>query len=180
VHDPRLRRSPPVEPRRRRDDRRVLVRPVDHSDQAWKVSTLERGWGSTTVARLGELIDAATLPGFVAIDGEERVGLVTYAPRRDELEVVTIQSLRPGLGVGRSLMEAVRDEAARRAARRIWLITTNDNIRALAFYQRWGMNICRFVRNGVDISRVVKPSIPTIGSDGIPLRHEMELELLLG
>jgi ribosomal protein S18 acetylase RimI-like enzyme len=171
--------APPVEPRRRRDDRRVLVRPVDHSDQSWKVSTLERGWGSTTVARLGGLIDAAPLPGFVAIDGEERVGLLTYAPRQDELEVVTIQSLCPGRGVGRSLMDAVRDEAARRAARRIWLITTNDNIRALSFYQRWGMDLRQFVRNGVDVSRLVKPSIPSVASNGIPLRHELELELLL-
>jgi ribosomal protein S18 acetylase RimI-like enzyme len=73
----------------------------------------------------------------------------------------------------------VRDEAARRAARRIWLITTNDNIRALSFYQRWGMDLRQFLRNGVDVSRLVKPSIPSVGSNGIPLRHELELELLL-
>ncbi len=148
-------------------------------DQSWKVGTLERGWGSTTIARLGELIDAATLPGFVAMDREERVGLLTYAQRQDELEVVTIQSLHPGRGVGRSLMDAARDHAARLADRRIWLITTNDNIRALSFYQRWGMDLSRFVRNGVDGSRLVKPSIPSAGSNGIPLRHELELELRL-
>jgi hypothetical protein len=41
------------------------------------------------------------------------------------------------------------------------------------------MDLCRIVRNGVDVSRLVKPAIPAAG-DGIPLRHEFELELLLG
>jgi ribosomal protein S18 acetylase RimI-like enzyme len=158
----------------------VPVRALGDADQLWKVSTLEQSWGSTTVARLGEAIDAATLPGFVATDGDERVGLLTYAQRQGELEVVTIQSLCPGRGIGRSLMDAARDHATRHAVRRIWLITTNDNIRALSFYQRWGMDLLRqFVRNGVDVSRLVKPSIPSVGSNGIPLRHELELELLL-
>jgi GNAT superfamily N-acetyltransferase len=158
----------------------VLVRALGDADQAWKVSTLELAWGSTTVARLGESIDAAVLPGFVATEGDERIGLLTYAQRQAELEVVTLQSLRPGHGVGRALMDAARDHAARRAVRRIWLITTNDNVRALTFYQRWGMDLSRLVRDGVDVSRLVKPSIPAVGDHGIPLRHELELELLLG
>ena len=65
-------------------------------------------------------------------------------------------------------------------AGRIWLITTNDNLRALRFYQRWGMDLRRLVRNGVDVSRLIKPAIPAEGHDGIPLRHELELELVLG
>jgi ribosomal protein S18 acetylase RimI-like enzyme len=158
----------------------VLVRALGEAERSWKVSTLQHGWGSTTVARLGESIDAAALPGFVATDGGERVGLLTYAQRADELEVVTLQSLRPGHGVGRSLMDAARDHAARHEVRRIWLVTTNDNVRALTFYQRWGMDLRRLVRNGVDVSRLVKPSIPAVGDSGIPLRHELELELLLG
>jgi ribosomal protein S18 acetylase RimI-like enzyme len=162
-----------------REDRGVLVRALGDADDPWRLGTLQRGWGSTSVARLGELIDAAALPGFVATDGDERVGLLTYAQRRDELEVVTLQSLRPGAGIGRSLMDATRDHAATHAVRRIWVITTNDNVRALALYQRWGMDLCRLIRNGVEASRLVKSSIPTAGYDGIPLRHELELELLL-
>jgi GNAT superfamily N-acetyltransferase len=157
----------------------VLVRALGDADQPWKVSTLERTWGSTTVARLGESIDAALLPGFVATEGEERIGLLTYSQRQDELEVVTLQSLRPGHGVARTLMDAAREHAARRAVRRIWLITTNDNVRALTFYQRWGMDLIRLVRDGADVSRLVKPSIPAIGDNGIPLRHELEFELLI-
>jgi GNAT superfamily N-acetyltransferase len=148
-------------------------------DDDWKRSTLDVGWGSTGVARLGELIDAAQLPGFVAeLDGR-RVGLLTFAARPDGIEVATLQALTEGSGVGRALMDRVHALAIELDAPRLWLITTNDNIRAFAFYQRWGMDLVRVVRDGVVASRRVKPSIPTTGSNGIMLRHEIELELRL-
>jgi hypothetical protein len=162
-----------------RDDPGVEVRPLDPGDQAWKVDTLERAWGSTGVARFGELVDAAPLPGFVAQDGVDRIGLLTYAARADGVEVVTLESLIEDSGVGTALMDAVLAEATAREAPRLWLVTTNDNVRALGFYQRWGMDLVRVIRGGVAQSQLVKPSIPTVGNDGIPRRHELELELVL-
>jgi DNA-3-methyladenine glycosylase I len=149
------------------------------SDTPWKLATLEAGWGSTIVARLGESIDAAALPGFVADYRSERAGLATYALRPDGLEVVTIQALVEGVGVGRALMDRLRGHGLDAGARRLWLTTTNDNVRAFGFYQRWGMDLVRVIPNGVTESRRVKPSIPEVGSNGIPLRHELEFELQL-
>ena len=139
-----------------------------------------RAWGSTTVARKGVLVDAAALPGFVAdVDGQ-RAGLVTCARRGDVLEVVTIHVHEEGSGVGRALMDAVFSRGGDQRVRRIWLTTTNDNLRAIAFYQRWGMDLVALIRDGVDRGpRFVKPSIPMVGRDGIPIRHELEFELLL-
>lgn len=37
--------------------------------------------------------------------------------------------------------------------RRLWLITTNDNTRAIRFYQGWGMDLCAFYRHSVRRSR---------------------------
>jgi hypothetical protein len=76
----------------------VFVRWLTEADQSWKLATLTQGWGATTVARLGELVDAAPLPGFVALDGNERVGLLTYLERADGIEVATIQALEQGRG----------------------------------------------------------------------------------
>jgi ribosomal protein S18 acetylase RimI-like enzyme len=154
----------------------VLVHLLTAADQAWKVAALEAAWGSTAVARLGELVDAAPLPGFVVVDGDARVGLLTYSERADGIEVVTLEASVPGQGVGRALMNAVYDLAAVREATRLWLITTNENVRALAFYQRWGMDLRRLIRDGVAVSRQVKPTIPLVGPTGIPIRHELELE----
>jgi ribosomal protein S18 acetylase RimI-like enzyme len=158
---------------------RMRVRPLIADDQSWKHGALVRTWGSTAVARKAALVDAAELPGFVAeVDGQP-AGLVTYARRGDEVEIVTIQVDQEGRGVGRALMDAVASHARQEGVRRIWLSTTNDNLRAVAFYQRWGMDLVALVRDGVAASRVVKPSIPMVGSNGIPIRHELELELLL-
>jgi ribosomal protein S18 acetylase RimI-like enzyme len=160
-----------------RDDPEVEVRPLEREDQAWKVDMLERAWGSTCIARFGELIDAAPLLGFVAQDRADRVGLLTYAARDDGVEVMTLDALVEGRGIGTALMDAVLAEATFRGAGRLWLVTTNDNVRALGFYQRWGLDLVRVIRDGVARSRLVKPSIPTVGNNGIPRRHELELEL---
>jgi RimJ/RimL family protein N-acetyltransferase len=62
---------------------------------------------------------------------------------------------------------------------RVWLITTNDNTAALRFYQRLGFDLVALHRDAVDAARSIKPSIPLVGNDGIPIRHELELELRL-
>ena len=71
-------------------------------------------------------------------------------------------------------------QAAREAGcGRVWLITTNDNLRALRFYQRRGFRLVAVHPDALERSRELKPSIPEIGLDGIPLRDELELELTL-
>ena len=140
---------------------------------------LSDGWGSSQIARLGEMVDAAELPSFGAEHDGERAGLATFAERADGVEVVTLQSLVEGRGVGRALMDRLRGYASRANAPRLWLTTTNDNVRAFNFYQRWGMDLVKVVHGGVDVSRALKPSIPSIGLGGVPIRHELEFELRL-
>ena len=157
----------------------ILVRDLVGADQEWKLAMLSDGWGSSQIARLGEMVDAAELPGFVAEHDGERAGLATFAERADGVEVVTIRSLVERKGVGRALMDRLRGYASRADAPRLWLMTTNDNVRAVNFYQRWGMDLVRVVHGGVDVSRALKPSIPSIGLGGVPIRHELEFELRL-
>jgi len=126
------------------------------------------------VARLGELIDASALPALVAWDGDRRVGVVTYAIRGGECEVVSISTDPQGSGAGRALMGAVTDEARRAGCTRLWLTTTDNNRRARAFYERWGMRVARVHHDGVKASRTVKPSIPEAAVDEI----EYELRLV--
>jgi GNAT superfamily N-acetyltransferase len=153
----------------------IEVRPMGADDRV----LVTRYWGDSVVRR-GETIPIAGLPGFVGYLDGERAGLLTYAVRGDECEVVTLHSLREGLGVGRALMDAVREAAERAGCRRLWLVTTNDNIRALGFYQRWGLDLCTFRRGAVNESRRrLKPSIPERDARGVPIAHELELELVL-
>ena len=88
-------------------------------------------------------------------------------------------SLRERIGVGAALLEAALEEARRAGCRRAWLVTTNDNLPAVRFYQKRGWRI-RAIRPGaIRESRRQKPEIPEMGVDGIPIRDEIELELPL-
>jgi ribosomal protein S18 acetylase RimI-like enzyme len=157
----------------------IGVRALTVEDAAWKIDALLREWGATAVARKGELIDPLTLDGFVALDGDDRVGLLTYDVRGDEFEVVTLQADHQGIGVGRALMDAARLRAVELGARRLWLVTTNNNVRAFGFYQRWGMQLRKVYPDGVTRSRALKRAIPLVDDEGLPIRDELEFELNL-
>ncbi len=119
------------------------------------------------------------LEGFVAVQAGKPVGLATFRIQGAECEVVTLNSLAEGLGIGSSLLNAVKDAAISASCKRLWLITTNDNLAALRFYQKWGLRLIAVHPNALEQSRRLKPEIPLVGRDGIPLRDELELEVIL-
>jgi N-acetylglutamate synthase-like GNAT family acetyltransferase len=157
----------------------VIVRDRTSDDEAWVQSSLRLTWGSSLVARLGELIDASALPGVVAQFDGERVGLATVAFRGDECELVSLSTTVEGRGVGRALVQRCATDARAAGCRRLWLVTTNDNLRAYGFYQRLGMDLRALHRDAVTADRRLKPQIPLHGAFGIPIRHLLEFELLL-
>lgn len=134
-------------------------------------------WGSTTIVSRGVARDASRLPALVAERDGEIAGVLTYNMRAGELEIVSINAVEPGGGVGTSLLAAATDLARERGCRRVWLVTTNDNLDALRFYQRRGLRLVAVHRGAVDDARSLKPSIPEVGEYGIPLHEELELEL---
>jgi ribosomal protein S18 acetylase RimI-like enzyme len=156
----------------------VTVRPLGPGDGAWARAKLAELWGEFVVSR-GRVHDPSALPGFVAEEGGEPVGLATYRIDGADCEVVTINAFPKGGGAGTALIDAVAGTARAAGCRRVWLITTNDNLRALRFYQRRGFRLAELHRDALDRSRELKPSISEIGLDGIPLRDELELELTL-
>lgn len=156
----------------------------DAAQRDWAIGLLERQWGSTKIVSRGRVHQAETLPGFVATLGNDPVGLATYhltpSPGRGgRCELVSLDSTIERAGVGSALVAAVRDAAVAAGCGRLWLITTNDNLAALRFYQKRGFVLAALHRGALEGSRRLKPQIPLIGHDGIPLRDEIELEMLL-
>jgi ribosomal protein S18 acetylase RimI-like enzyme len=148
--------------------------------RAWAGRLIEDHWGSTNIVTRGRIHDASALPGFVAVRDDRPVGLATYSIKGTECEMVSLDSLVERIGIGTSLIEAVKSEAVRAGCSRLWLITTNDNLHAVGFYQRRGFTLVAIHRNALDVTRKLKPGLPLKGIDGIPLRDEIELEMLLG
>jgi GNAT superfamily N-acetyltransferase len=157
----------------------VTVRPLQDADRAWAQRLLLDSWGSTRVVSRGVLHDTTTLPGLIAWHESERAGLLLYRIDGAACEVVVLDSVIERIGAGSALMAAAQETARAAGCTRLWLITTNDNVHALRFYQRRGMRLAALHRDALAESRRIKPEIPLIGMDGIPLRDEIELEIAL-
>jgi ribosomal protein S18 acetylase RimI-like enzyme len=155
----------------------MKIREADAADGPAISRLLTAAWGGHIAVAHGVAYDATTLPALLAEKDGKLVGLLTYIVANDELEVVTLDATAPRLGVGTALLDAATEVARRAGCRRLWLITTNDNLDALRFYQRRGMRITQVSPGAVDHSRTLKPSIPETGAYGIPLHDELVLEL---
>jgi GNAT superfamily N-acetyltransferase len=136
-------------------------------------------YGGVTVVSRGRQHEALDLPGLVAEQDGQIIGALTWHRSGDAFEVVTLDAFVENRGVGTALLQAAVELARREGARRAWLVTSNDNIHAIRFYQRQGWDMAALHRDAVTEARKLKPEIPLIGGDGIAVRHEIEFELSL-
>ena len=159
------------------------IRPIGEVDRAGIRAFLKERWGDELMVVHEEIVRPAELPGFVAGDpGDPRHlrGLVTYRIRGGACEIVTLDSLDEGRGVGSELVASVALAARSAGCRRLWLVTTNDNERAIAWYTRRGFKVCAVRVGAVDRARERKPSIRRVNAEtGVPIRDEIELERLV-
>jgi ribosomal protein S18 acetylase RimI-like enzyme len=157
----------------------IILKKFSNTHKAWAQKLLEDHWVTCSVVSRGKIHRADLLPGYVAIINDEPAGLLTYHIAGNDCEVVTLNSLKEGAGIGTKLIRAVRESALHAGCRRLWLITTNDNLPAIRFYQKRGFVIVTVHRDAIEESRKLKPQIPKTGLDGVPIRDEIELEMQL-
>ena len=157
----------------------VIIRDRRTYDDDWVVQLLTERWGSTIQVTDGRALDCLELPGLVATDTGRRVGLLTYADDGETVEIVTIDAVSPGEGIGALLVEGIAQVAADLGVRHLKVITTNDNLDALGFYQRMGFVLVALRPEAVAVSRRFKPEIAEVAANGIPIRDELELVLSL-
>jgi GNAT superfamily N-acetyltransferase len=156
------------------------VRPYDPaSDEAWASGFLDDRVGGRRQARRGEVHDVlAPGLGLVAVAGGTPVGLLTWRHESPAVaELSAMAAATPRIGIGSALLDALWPTLRAAGVRRVWVVTTNDNTGALRFYQRHGFRLTDLRVGAVDATRrELKPVIGLTGSDGIPLRDELELE----
>lgn len=149
-----------------------------NEDNEWVKSVVSEQWGSVKIISKGKIYDTLTIPGFIAENDEKPIGLILYVKENQQCEIVALYSSIEKHGIGTKLIELVKDIVKNSNCKRIWLQTTNDNISALHFYQKRGFTIATIRPNAIAEQRRLKP-IPLIGKDGIPIRDEIELEILI-
>jgi GNAT superfamily N-acetyltransferase len=155
----------------------TTVRPAGADDRGRVLAFLDER-GMRYAARLGELHHAGGDEALLAEDDRgELVGLLTHAIDGADCEISSLYAAAQWGGIGTALVEAAVDLAREAGCRRLWLVTTNDNVDALRFYQRRGFRLAELHAGAVDRSRAtLKPSIPETGEYDIPLRDELVLE----
>jgi GNAT superfamily N-acetyltransferase len=155
------------------------IRSLKQTDREWVSNLMIERWGSEKVVSRGVLHETGELPGFIAIVDNKPAGLITYNIMEDNCEIITLDSLIENIGIATALIDEVKRIADENGCARLWLITTNDNIHAIRFYQKRGFTITAIHCNAIEHSRRLKPQIPLIGSEGIPIRDEIEFEIRL-
>ncbi len=155
------------------------IRAIEPDDRERVETALKKAWGTVRVVSRGKLWNPLELPGFVAELQGELVGLVTYRHEDHATEIVTLDSFAEGEGIGTALLQAVAAVARDEGKTYLWLITTNDNIPAIRFYQRRGWDMVALHHGALARSRKLKPEIPSHGLDGVPIDHEIEFRLAL-
>jgi ribosomal protein S18 acetylase RimI-like enzyme len=155
------------------------IRPLTPADLPWASGLIVGYFGSTTVISRGVLHDALQLPGLVAFAEGKPVGLVQYRFAGDDCEVVLIAAAQRRRGIGTALLAAARGVAQRAGCRRLWLVTSNDNRSAQAFYEAQRMRLVTIHRGTITQARVLKPEIPWTGENGVLIEDEIEYEIVL-
>jgi GNAT superfamily N-acetyltransferase len=155
------------------------IRQIHKEDTTWIIDLCNERWAGPMQITRGRAHHVDKHPGFIAVQDDKPVGVITYNIDGGQCEITLLNSLVEGKGIGTALVNEVRNAAREAGCTRFWLITTNDNTAGLRFWQKRGFSLVMVHRNALEKSRELKPEIPLIGNDGIPLRDEIELEMLL-
>ncbi len=153
----------------------LSIRPAAASDYIRIEELALYFWDETRVDCFDRRYDVLACPAFVACDGGQVIGLASYAPEEAwNALVLVILNVLPGYqgrGGGRALLDAVRGEVLRRGLGGILVVTTNDDLPALALYQRYGFRITEIIAGRVALHH--GREFP--GFAGIPVRDEIRL-----
>ncbi len=161
-------------------DNEYRIIPLDERFRPAVQAMIAESWAGPFIAINGKLWDTRTMPGFAAIrDDCTLIGYLLYVFHPDACEIMVLESLRENAGVGTRLIERVKAKALENGMKKVAVMTTNDHLHAIRFYQKRGFVLRALRQNMLETSRKLKPGIPQIGIDGIPLRDEIELELTL-
>jgi len=154
--------------------------PVMHISQVPQndvVAFFQAHWGTTEMVISSGIYDCSQLQGFTYLNENQAIiGLITYVLRGKECEIISLDSTEEGRGIGTLLVQAVEERARQHNCTVMSLITTNDNLHALKFYQKRGYYLVEIIQNAVERARALKPEIPLIGYEGIPIRDEIKLQ----
>lgn len=153
---------------------RTAIQDADRDEVA---AFIEKLWHSRFVMSRGRKFFPQDEGGFIERRDGKIIGLLTYHVEGEAMEILTLNSTLERSGIGSSLMLSAIDAARKADCTKTVLTTTNDNLRAIGFYQRLGFRMVAINLGVVDEARKIKPTIPLAGERGIAIHDEVVMEL---
>lgn len=158
---------------------KIVIKKITPLDTTWIRTFFKKHWGADFIVSRGKIHKVEELEGFVAKLKEKTIGLITYKTKDREVEIISLDSLRVKHGIGSALLQKTINHTKRQGTKRVWLITTNNNLNAIEFYRKRNFQIIKTHKNAIDLSRKLKPQIPFIDGNGTPIKDEIEMEYVL-
>ncbi len=156
----------------------MYIKRIEENDKLIINEFLLREWGSSVIVlREGEVFDLKDEAGFVAYEEDTVIGLITYRITDHICEILSIDSKKENQGLGTSLIEQVKEQARLYQCDQLRVVTTNDNLRAIGYFQKRGFHLTKLYINAMDYVRRIKPDVPLTGEHNIPLNDELEFEM---
>lgn len=154
---------------------------LEPADGDYLRELVDAAWGFPVISVGATYESTDVLDGLLWRDERGEIeGFVTWTLEGDWAEIVTLDAFEKGRHIGGRLLDGAEAALTERGVRRVSLTTTNDNVRAIAFYLRRGYRIVRVEVDGMDRVRAAKPGVPMTGHEGLPLRDMLEFEKRLG
>ncbi|MDH7476080.1 MAG: GNAT family N-acetyltransferase [Microgenomates group bacterium] len=155
------------------------IKSIDDKERKGIKKIIKERWNDKRIVYNGKVFYPHKLKGFIALKGKEIIGLISYKTLKNTYWIISIDFLFESRGIGTALIKTVKKEAKKNGIKKLKLITTNDNLSAIRFYQKRGFRLKKIYPNAVEKSRKVKPTIPKVGEEGIPILDEIELEMIV-
>lgn len=153
----------------------MSITKIINSNRERVVAFFKEHWGSTEMVISTGVYDCSQLDGFIYEENDKILGLVTYTRCEHGAEIISLDSIKEGKGIGSLLMNEIEKFVQKKGIEHVSLVTTNDNLNALKFYQKRGYKIKAVFPDAVQKAREMKPSIPFVGHNGIPINDEIFL-----
>ena len=156
----------------------IRLRASTPQDTQWLEEMMNRDWGGLPLIIRGKKYYPPSLEGIIAENENGIAGFLFYEVRDQDCEIIVFEIFDKFKGTGTRILDKLKEIAINKKCRRLYLMTTNDNLDALRFYQKRGFHICGIHLDSVKFSRKLKPTIEMTGDHGIPVRDEIDLEFL--
>lgn len=137
------------------------------------ISHFQAHWKNSKLVISGETIDLMDFPVLILLNPSP-VGFLSYRLINKQIEILSLISEESGKGIGSILLEEIESIGRSNQYEALTLITTNDNLNALRFYQKRGFQIRALYPDAIPFSRTLKPEIP-MENNGIPINDELLL-----